>query len=140
MLMSLFVRPVCLFVSCFLWKQICGKSNRIQDGGRHKSKLQLELKISVDIHPKSASENNVAVQLLTTSYSNKLIKTSSIRCSRGEFKFGQKSVMHSKCNNMKIHVTKPAALTNCQKSLILANQRSLQFRKMKPSVDNSAQN
>ena len=31
-----------------------------------------------------------------------------------KFKFGQKSDMHSKCTNMKIH-TQPATLVNCQK-------------------------
>ena len=72
--MRLLVQPRCLSVSGFLWRQTCFKSNRFQGGGCHESKLQLELKISVDVHPQSTkSESKVAVKLSIASYSDKLI-------------------------------------------------------------------
>ena len=42
------------------------------------------------------------------------IKTTFIRCSRGEFRFGQKSDKNYKRINIKIH-TQPATLAHCQK-------------------------
>ena len=41
------------FVFWFLWNQTSGKPYRFQHGGFHESKLQLELKVLVDIHPQS---------------------------------------------------------------------------------------
>ena len=74
-LMRSFVKRRFLFASLLLWKQICGdKSNRFQEGGCHESKLQSELKISVDTHPQSIkSTSTKAAKILTASHSNKLI-------------------------------------------------------------------
>ena len=69
--MKSFVGPI--FSWC-LQKQTCGKSNRFQDGGCHESRVQLELKTLVDIHPQSTkSEGTVAVKILIASSSNKFI-------------------------------------------------------------------
>ena len=72
--MRLIVQRSLLCVSWFVWKQTQGKSDRNQDGRCHESKLQLELKMSVNIHPQSTkSESIIAVKILTASYENKLI-------------------------------------------------------------------
>ena len=48
--------------------------SRFQDGGCHESKVQLELKILVGIHPQPAkSESTVAVKILTAFFLSKLI-------------------------------------------------------------------
>ena len=61
-------------ISWFLWKQTRGKSNRFQDGRCHESKFQTDLKISVVIHPQlTKSDSPLAVNILTASYTNKLI-------------------------------------------------------------------
>ena len=73
-LMRSFVQCRFPFVSGFLWKQTSGKSKCLQDGGCHELKLQLKLKISVDIrHQSRKSESTIVVKILTTSYLNKLI-------------------------------------------------------------------